>query len=100
MSDSDDFLEHYGVRGMKWGKRKKRPPLTQKQKLVRTSVALAGAIAVDQALKRGARWAINNPEKIAVFAQRGKNYMNGTKALTTGYKVVKIAGGGPQLIPI
>lgn len=40
MSDVDDFLAHYGVRGMKWGIRKKesptpikqRKPLTKKQK--------------------------------------------------------------------
>lgn len=43
----DDFLEHYGVKGMKWGVRKEREPLTRKQKtaIVAGSAVVVGAAA-------------------------------------------------------
>ncbi len=47
----DDFLAHYGVRGMKWGIRKEssngpRKPLTKKQKLAVAGTAAAGVTAI------------------------------------------------------
>lgn len=104
MADSeDDVLLHFGVKGMKWGRRKadgdssapapKAPKkeLSPEQKKMRSeliqSAAVLGTIA---AVKAGARWAANNPDKLTNIYQRANNVMNGTKAIGPGYDIVKM----------
>lgn len=104
MTEVDDFLAHYGVKGMKWGKRK-APASTDSKKPVRKKMSpetkeligglltTAALVTVNIAVRKGAMWAIKNPDKMAVFMQRAQNTMNGTKAIGVGYDVIKIASG-------
>jgi hypothetical protein len=47
MADVDDFLAHYGVKGMRWGVRKSNRELSEKQKKILTASAIAvGSSAV------------------------------------------------------
>lgn len=53
----EDFLEHFGVKGMKWGVRKKRPhsPMTKEQKERRKKqVKVAAVIGATAAVAAGA----------------------------------------------
>jgi hypothetical protein len=106
MSDVDNFLAHYGVKGMRWGRRKapdastevaKKEPRKKmdpaKKALIAEVVKSAAYIGAAVAIRKGARWAVRNPDKIAVFMQRAQNTMNGTKAIGVGYEVIKIASG-------
>lgn len=105
MTEVDDFLAHYGVKGMKWGRRKARnseaessdseQPAKKKMdpatkmfigQVIRSSALIAATIAV----RKGARWAVQNPDKVAVFMQRAQNKMNGVKAIGVGYEVIRI----------
>ena len=48
MSDSDDFLAHYGVKGMRWGKRKSRTPeqIAKTKSNLKKGAVIVGAVAV------------------------------------------------------
>lgn len=109
MSDGlDEHLAHYGIKGMKWGKRKasdsssdtspaprrEKKELTPSQKKFRRDVALGVAgVAANVAIRKGAQWAVNNPDKIATFMARANNFKNGTKAIGPGYEVFKMTLG-------
>lgn len=111
MSDGlDEHLAHYGIKGMKWGKRKasssgdtspaprrEKKELTPSQKkkrreLIQFSVGVAG-VAANVAIRKGAQWAVNNPDKVANFMTRANNLRNGTKAIGPGYEVFKMTLG-------
>lgn len=96
MSDEvTSVLEHFGVKGMKWGVRKQddttktpRKKLSPTQKKVIGQVAsLAASIAV----KQGIKWARENPDKILTAFARAQNLANGTKAIGPGYEVFKLS---------
>lgn len=81
MTEVDEFLEHVGVKGMRWGKRKAEPVKMGPQKkgmspstkrklaLGATLVAGAGAIALNSNSKANAR-------KKAQGQQYAQTYMN------------------------
>lgn len=100
----EDFLAHHGILGMHWGQhravsakeKKAKPPrkaykdMTQAEKdhhdNMKDLKVAGGLAAAAVGLELGKRYLLKHPE---VF-YRGYNTIHGTKAIGTGYKVVKL----------
>lgn len=96
--EENPILEHFGIKGMKWGVRRAEVETTKKprKKLSPTQKKVIGqvvSLAASVAVKKGIQWARENPDKIATAFARAQNMANGTKAIGPGYEVFKLSMG-------
>lgn len=115
----EEFLTHYGIPGMKWGKRKaktsggSKTPSRRAQKkadynkkllnmspkqraqhdIKRTAKAIGIGLGVNVAVRGGITWATNNPDKISGIFDKAKGMANKQQAITKGYTIIKASMG-------
>lgn len=82
--DYDAYLEHFGVKGMKWGRTKKVA------KVAAAGVAVAGAAYAVYALNKSGKLPVSSIPQYAAKAKKGKEILDQFKASAPPRKVSDI----------
>ncbi|ASM62284.1 hypothetical protein SEA_NIGHTMARE_8 [Arthrobacter phage Nightmare] len=107
-NEVDDFLIHYGVKGMKWGRRKDRPEgesrFTPEQKAkIKRAAVVAGTVAIVGALAIGTAYVAKNsnakvPPKVdskaaeALVKEKLEDLIHATRGKERGFSLYKTGG--------
>ncbi|ADD80906.1 gp015 [Rhodococcus phage ReqiPepy6] len=106
--DTEDFLAHYGVKGMKWGVTRAAPEVRVARKAARKQARrdLDTVMAVNEIKRREAASTMTSGKKfLSDMGAVGSAYTGTSISRAAGYsrgqaKVISILGGGPLYGPL